>query len=675
MRQHEAMSTDSEVRRIIIELLGTGAMLREHLLAAVRAHEASAGEIAERILRQDFAFSSFDDDVSYIPALADGTSWTFAVDADDAADDFVRMHPALSPLGWWLISSGAELVDDTGVPVGEVSTDGIWLDGRDTDVLVGPPGWLEALAGGMATLTVRTEQLQVTRCTAPPHPTLRQIDAMRAGFERMATSRSVRPFADDTDAAPSAPTALSDHAVLAALLHDREAFVEAAIPHLDDLYTEAGLEHRHHVLAANGFDWETYDSTQQRPRLHAFYDLDDLQIDALTTLIEVCALHDEKGDEALGLDDEERNASAALMSSALDEGDVGEAFWFEMLTRYTTPHEIEAFVDTIASRMAGSNLVGVGWIRSQCMMLRDDEQGAVAVVDSLAGPGCSHVPLLYDAAAAMSDRGDARAAVRLLARAGVSESDLVDFDPANDDFDEPLRLLIEVLPYARSRPKATLGRNDKCPCGSGRKYKACHLGNERHDLVDRSSWLYDKALRYIRARALPQLRELADELADGSYEISTELESSPFLMDLAVHELDMMSEFLDARGWMLPDDERLLAEQWTLVDRGIFEILEARGDVLRLRDVGSGETIAVTNTHPSDATRPGMMMIGRPLPVGDTYRAMGGFMSTPLQLVNPFIDAIASGDVDELTALLAQMLRPPQLRNTSGEELVFHTTR
>ena len=40
VRQHEAMSTDSEVRRIIIELLGTGAMLREHLLAAVRAHEA-----------------------------------------------------------------------------------------------------------------------------------------------------------------------------------------------------------------------------------------------------------------------------------------------------------------------------------------------------------------------------------------------------------------------------------------------------------------------------------------------------------------------------------------------------------------------------------------------------------------------------------------------------------
>jgi len=148
-------------------------------------------------------------------------------------------------------------------------------------------------------------------------------------------------------------------------------------------------------------------------------------------------------------------------------------------------------------------------------------------------------------------------------------------------------------------------------------------------------------------------------------------------MDLAVHELDMMSEFLDARGWLLPDDERSLAEQWTMVDRGVFEIVDARGDVLRLRDVGRGDTITVTNTitHPSDATRPGLMMIGRPLPVGDTHRAMGGFMSAPPQLVNPFLDAIAADDVDELIALLAQMLQPPQLRNTSGEELVFHTTR
>jgi hypothetical protein len=48
-------------------------------------------------------------------------------------------------------------------------------------------------------------------------------------------------------------------------------------------------------------------------------------------------------------------------------------------------------------------------------------------------------------------------------------------------------------------------------------------------------------------------------------------------------------------------------------------------------------------------------------------------MAVPPQLVNPLIDAIAASDVDELITLLASLFRPPTLRNTSGEELVFHT--
>ena len=63
----------------------------------------------------------------------------------------------------------------------------------------------------------------------------------------------------------------------------------------------------------------------------------------------------------------------------------------------------------------------------------------------------------------------------------------------------------------------------------------------------------------------------------------------------------------------------------TLTDRAVFEILLDRADELHLRDVGSGETITVTNVHASDATRPGMYLIGRPVPVGDTYRDFSGF--------------------------------------------------
>jgi hypothetical protein len=117
----------------------------------------------------------------------------------------------------------------------------------------------------------------------------------------------------------------------------------------------------------------------------------------------------------------------------------------------------------------------------------------------------------------------------------------------------------------------------------------------------------------------------------------------------------------------------MLAEQWMLVDRGVFEIVEVHDEALRLRDIGRGETITVTDIQHSDVIRPGMNLIGRPLPVGDTYQAFSGFTAVPRQLVNPMIDAIGSGDIGELISLLASSFRPPTLRNTSGEELAFHT--
>ena len=41
-------------------------------------------------------------------------------------------------------------------------------------------------------------------------------------------------------------------------------------------------------------------------------------------------------------------------------------------------------------------------------------------------------------------------------------------DDADDDLDEPV-----VMPFVRAEPK--VGRNDPCPCGSGKKYKKCCL--------------------------------------------------------------------------------------------------------------------------------------------------------------------------------------------------------
>ena len=36
---------------------------------------------------------------------------------------------------------------------------------------------------------------------------------------------------------------------------------------------------------------------------------------------------------------------------------------------------------------------------------------------------------------------------------------------------------------------AAVGRNDRCPCGSGKKYKQCH-GSNAGALTNRQRWLY-----------------------------------------------------------------------------------------------------------------------------------------------------------------------------------------
>ena len=260
----------------------------------------------------------------------------------------------------------------------------------------------------------------------------------------------------------------------------------------------------------------------------------------------------------------------------------------------------------------------------------------------------------------------------MLTQAGVG--------PSADDDDEIGRndaelLWDEIEDYAARRPRPTARRNDPCPCGSGRKYKTCHLGRETHGLDDRAGWLYVKALRFLRLRDPDMVEELAgmivDELDDG--ELFDALIDSPFVHDLVLHEEGMFAEFLAARDDLLPPDEALLGAQWALVDRSVFEIIATHTTGLELRDVATGDRIDVVHASPSEQTRPGMLMVGRPLPVGDTYRGFGGFMRVPLFHLDRTLAAVGTHESGVIAAALAAILGPRRLTNTDGEDIVNHT--
>jgi hypothetical protein len=90
------------------------------------------------LFQSDTAFAELSEGVVFVPALLDGSSWTVWIDPADVSAGFVRMHPALTALGWWLTGDDVELVDASGERLGVLVTDGWMVDGRDTDVVLGP---------------------------------------------------------------------------------------------------------------------------------------------------------------------------------------------------------------------------------------------------------------------------------------------------------------------------------------------------------------------------------------------------------------------------------------------------------------------------------------------------------------------------------------------------------
>ena len=107
----------------------------------------------------------------------------------------------------------------------------------------------------------------------------------------------------------------------------------------------------------------------------------------------------------------------------------------------------------------------------------------------------------------------------------------------------------EVAPFAAMRPTPMAGRNDRCPCGSGKKYKQCHLGNELHPLADRAGWLYVKMMRFMQVNNPHFPTVIADDMVDvvTDPDLRAMVHESYLSVDLALFEGGVAQWFLDAK--------------------------------------------------------------------------------------------------------------------------------
>ena len=475
-----------------------------------------------------------------------------------------------------------------------------------------------------------------------------------------------------------------DAAVWTACVEDSAVFTEP-LPPLCEIVDDYGLAHRGEWLAPDGFDFDRWHFERGCAALAERHDLDPDDAFALYTLVQ---LYDQMSLLLIDAADADEPLEDALTAAA--EGATGpdgaepEVDRFvdlvgELGAELADPLLAELLLaETIGTGRDGASALGMfatvlepkvpraarvafRWLRAVALERIGDidaSERELLAAESI-DPDWP-LPLL-DLARVASDRGDVERGLALLRRAGAGP-------------DHPL---VELLTRYRAEPRRDLGRNQPCWCGSGRKYKKCHLGREQLPLAERVGWLYMKAGQHAL------LTGWNDVLAEAGYErcryavddpdaLAAALDD-PLVLDAVLFEGGAFAEFLQIRGSLLPDDERLLAEQWLLVDRSVFEVEEVRrGQGVTVRDVRTGDTHEVRERAASRQLKPGQLVCARVVPTGDATQFFGGLEPVALHERDPLIDLLDTGpDAVTLVAQLSCRFAPPALANTEGDPLAI----
>ena len=404
------------------------------------------------------------------------------------------------------------------------------------------------------------------------------------------------------------------------------------------------------------------DSDASSDRLHRAtieFGLETAQAEAFQTLVDAAEI------------DEGAPTDASVVGAALDDPAVAEAAW----TRWSDEDQLGAALDLLVDSLAAETGPGVAWLRARHHAWFGRTQEAIATLEAARESGAHLV--LCELAAIEADRGNPIAARDLLRDAGVSvDIDLdTEFDPLTADEGFGAELAEEIAPFAAIRPKAMAARNDRCPCGSGKKYKQCHLGNELHSIDDRAGWLYVKLMRFIGVNNPNFPAVIADDIVDGvvAEDLRSMVHESYLPIDLALFEGGVAQWFLDAKRSLLPVDEAEMAQAWIDASRSVYEVERSRAGTMDVIDLSSRERMTVVDTVPDEPLEPGWKIIGRLVPVGDAFRAYGGFLPINDDMVDAMLEGFATRKLETVAITIGQIFETAathdEIQNLFAESL------
>jgi tetratricopeptide (TPR) repeat protein len=685
---------DALMMNLIAEILTEqGPTTEERLLVELRARGGELAETSvetlEAALEEDDArlMTLTDGRWAWLPALLAGRVFTHRVSARKVEHDLLDLTPDLAPLAMLIEETEiyGRLTDGSPVTVVLASFDSHALAERDVpEDLSDDDGSLLLSPGQLARLGVAEGDLVGLRLTAAGLA-LERIPAAVAAPE---TLESLRKRLDAV-LREREPVEV-DEAIWTVCAEDPALFTEP-LPPLGEILETVGLSRHGDWLAPDGFDFAEWRTDSYQRLVMSRYDLSDdeaLAVIATVTMYEQVA---EMFDAVLAAQDAGDDTAAASItadlaaavessgSSTERDADYRDALR-SVATLLTEPAVADAVLtETIGSDEDGAAALGLfaemleslaprtaraplRWLRAKAFERLGRIEQAEAMYEAAEALDPDWPPTLVDLAWYAGDRGDAARGLSLLRRADAP----------------PEHPLVQVLEHFQARPRPGLGRNEPCWCGSGMKYKKCHLRNEQLPLDERAAWLYQKAGRYLLDGAwfdlLAETAAIRFRDVDSSGPTSEALD--PLICDAVLFEGEAFDEFLDTRGVLLPDDERLLAAQWRLIDRSVYELTAVRrGEGFTARDVRTGDTLEVRERSASRQLKAGQLVCGRIVPAGDTMQVFGGLEPVALHERDDLIALLDGGPGPlELVAFLSRRFAPPALVNTESEPLVMCDT-
>jgi len=275
---------------------------------------------------------------------------------------------------------------------------------------------------------------------------------------------------------------------------------------------------------------------------------------------------------------------------------------------------------------AGATSAGVAYLQALGADADGDPVAAEAHLAAGLAADPAHPACLGLSAELAEDRGDAAASLALQRRTGR--------EPGPD-------ALRDLAPFLAPRD---VGRNEPCPCGSGRKYKACCSGRTlRVPLVERCRWLLTRAARHaVRTNpsAVESLRQLFDSSFGG--------DAAALTGDMLLFPGGGLARYLECRAALLAADERETVASWPSAPMRVLSVEGPGPDgTIRTVDVSAdpagpagATTVLVDDRAAAAGLQAGETVLTRTLPVGDVHLLTSAVIRIPASSVQRARDLV-----------------------------------